>query len=230
MRCKKITQEGRNVSPPWPTTGDGECNEIANPSRAPIGVPFLTLSLPCTEGLIDLINPLMLSTNTDFAPRAHQALGKMASDSWKKITDAEYLGLAEGLSIVGWRYADSACIFVNSDSREMLFRITGKAAVEIFAMASIAARPRVACIPVPVMGNPVIPSPVKPEAIKSLSVGDSIEVAHNPYGALLPIPVGTKGVITNEGSEVVGVKFNNGTAVKCWVLTDGAGVNTLKAA
>ncbi len=49
MRCIKITKEGRSVSPTWPTMWDVDCNEVVNPSRAPIGVPYLTLSLSPTQ-------------------------------------------------------------------------------------------------------------------------------------------------------------------------------------
>ena len=66
----------------------------------------------------------------------------------------------------------------------------------------------------------------------NLFKGDQVEVVHNPYGAMLPLPPGIRGVVTKNAkggsTAIVSIRFRRGTFVKCWLMKDNKGRDTLK--
>ena len=64
--------------------------------------------------------------------------------------------------------------------------------------------------------------------------GDTVEVVHSPYGAMLAaIAPGTRGVVTKHArggsTAIVSIRFQGGIFVKCWLMKDSEGRRTLKA-
>jgi hypothetical protein len=57
--------------------------------------------------------------------------------------------------------------------------------------------------------------------------GDKVRVLINPYGEIMPIAVGTIGVVERPGKAFATVRFGSMT-VGCWLLKDDKGRDTLE--
>jgi hypothetical protein len=58
---------------------------------------------------------------------------------------------------------------------------------------------------------------------------DKVEVVSDPYNQMLGDKiVGEKATVTSDGEQVLGLKFDNGMRVACWLVEDNLGCPTIK--
>ena len=56
-----------------------------------------------------------------------------------------------------------------------------------------------------------------------------IQVITDPYGGMLgPDLIGQVGTVTSAGDKIVGLRFDNGLKVACWLVEDANGTQTIK--